>query len=102
VLCSVPDQAAAITEMCRVLRPGGELRLYQHFRSQRSGLARFQQALDVVWPYLGGGCHASRTTDMAIEATGFQVGHKRYLTFRRHIVDVPVSSVVIGVARKPA
>ena len=30
VLCSVPDQASALAELRRVLRPGGELRFYEH------------------------------------------------------------------------
>src|SRR4051794_31672372 len=30
VLCSVPDQGVALSEMFRVLRPGGELRFYEH------------------------------------------------------------------------
>ncbi len=30
VLCSVPDQAEALAELRRVIRPGGELRFYEH------------------------------------------------------------------------
>jgi SAM-dependent methyltransferase len=40
VLCSVPDQAGALAEFRRVLRPGGELRFYEHVRSRRPGFAR--------------------------------------------------------------
>jgi SAM-dependent methyltransferase len=35
VLCSVPDQPHALAEMRRVLRPGGELRFYEHVVPRR-------------------------------------------------------------------
>ncbi|MDQ0866548.1 class I SAM-dependent methyltransferase [Arthrobacter globiformis] len=35
VLCSVADQAAALAEIRRVLRPGGTLAYYEHVRSER-------------------------------------------------------------------
>ena len=65
LLCSVTDPAAALTEFRRVLRPGGELRFYEHVRSRDFLFAGFQQAADLVWPRLMGGCHAQRQTRAA-------------------------------------
>jgi ubiquinone/menaquinone biosynthesis C-methylase UbiE len=75
VLCSVPDQAAALAELHRVLRPGGELRFLEHLCSPSPRKARVQRAFDRsgVWPRIGGGCHSSRDTLGAIEAAGFHV-----------------------------
>jgi SAM-dependent methyltransferase len=60
VLCSVPDQHEALAEFRRVLRPGGELRFYEHVRSQRPGFARWQRWVDLPWSRAMGGCHTNR------------------------------------------
>jgi SAM-dependent methyltransferase len=102
VLCSVRDPAAALEELFRVIRPGGELRFYEHVRSQDQGLARLQRAADVVWPRLAGGCHTSRCTLEAIEATGFAVERCERLTFRPFPLAVLTSPHELGMARRPA
>jgi ubiquinone/menaquinone biosynthesis C-methylase UbiE len=100
VLCSVRDQAAALAELRRVIKTGGQLRFYEHVRSHSRAFARFQQAVDVVWPHLAGGCHASRDTVAAIEAAGFTVERVHEFMFRPAITNAPVAPHVIGVARR--
>lgn len=75
VLCSVADPERALSELRRVLRPGGELRFFEHIRSDRSPKATIQLLLDRsgVWPLLAGGCHCGRETVSAIAAAGFRV-----------------------------
>lgn len=101
VLCSVPDQASALAELRRVIRPGGELRFYEHVVSSRPRLARVQRVLDrTVWPRLGGGCHAARDTLAAIEVAGFAVERCSRFEFRPTLVTRAVAPHVIGVARR--
>jgi ubiquinone/menaquinone biosynthesis C-methylase UbiE len=100
VLCSVADQPAALAELHRVLRPGGELRFYEHVRAENPRFASAQRALDVVWPRLGGGCHASRDTLQAITAAGFAIEHVRRFSFRPCLLGAPTSPHVLGLARR--
>jgi ubiquinone/menaquinone biosynthesis C-methylase UbiE len=81
VLCTVPDQAGALAELRRVLKPDGELRFMEHVRSDRPRKARLQERLDRsgIWPRVGGGCHCARDTVAAIEAAGFAVERVRRL-----------------------
>jgi ubiquinone/menaquinone biosynthesis C-methylase UbiE len=75
VLCTVPDPAAALTELRRALRPGGELRFMEHVRSEQPAQARVQRWADGsgIWPRLAGGCHCARDTLSAIESAGFRI-----------------------------
>jgi SAM-dependent methyltransferase len=100
VLCSVPDQERALAELFRKIRPGGELRFYEHVRARSPLLARLQQLADAtLWPRMLGGCHASRDTGAAIERAGFEVERCKRFTFS----PVPLSPLphILGVARRP-
>jgi ubiquinone/menaquinone biosynthesis C-methylase UbiE len=79
VLCSVPEQRPALAELRRVLRAGGELRVFEHVRSSGAGKARVQDAFDRsrVWPRLAGGCHCARDTLAAMIDAGFRVADVR-------------------------
>ena len=83
VLCTVPDQPAALAELQRVLRPGGELRFLEHVHAERQPLRAVQSFADAstLWPRLAGGCHAARDTLRAIEDAGFTVSDVRQFDF---------------------
>jgi ubiquinone/menaquinone biosynthesis C-methylase UbiE len=68
VLCTAPDPAAVLTEVRRVLRPGGRLLFLEHVRADNPKLARWQDRLHGPWYAFGYGCNCNRPTLSTIEA----------------------------------
>jgi len=73
VLCTVPDPKAALAEAARVLRPGGKLLFVEHVRSEESGLAGWQDRVDMPWRLFADGCHCNRDTAATIEASPLRI-----------------------------
>jgi SAM-dependent methyltransferase len=101
VLCSVPDQAYALAELRRVLRPDGELRFYEHvIPDSQPRRALFQLAdRSGLWPAIGGGCHPARDTAAAIETAGFTIARCERFDFRAGAVEPNVPHI-LGTARR--
>ncbi|MFD9947447.1 class I SAM-dependent methyltransferase [Nonomuraea sp. NPDC059023] len=91
VLCCAPLRAT-LAEVRRVLRPGGELRFYEHVRSARRPLALTETLITPLWSRACGGCHPARDPVAAIRAAGFGIGRLDRFTFSRF-------SHVFGIAR---
>jgi ubiquinone/menaquinone biosynthesis C-methylase UbiE len=101
VLCSVPDQATALAELKRVIRPGGELRFYEHVQADsQPAKALLKFAEKTFWPLVGGGCHPARHTGEAIEAAGFEILQCRRFNFSAG-PPIPKIPHILGSARRP-
>lgn len=72
-LCSIPQAAAALAEMRRVLRPGGRLLFVEHGLAPDAGVRRWQNGLTPAWRRIAGGCHLNRPIRALIEEAGFRI-----------------------------
>jgi ubiquinone/menaquinone biosynthesis C-methylase UbiE len=71
VLCSVPDQAAALAEIARVLKPEGRLLFIEHVRSADRKVARRQDRIRPLYNLVG--CNPNRDTLASIEQSALTV-----------------------------
>ncbi len=96
VLCTVGDQSKTLTEIRRVLSPGGAFRFAEHVRSASRGWGWFQDAAMPLWGVIGAGCHPNRNTVAAMGEAGLVVEDLRTFAFGPY----PVRPHVAGVARR--
>jgi SAM-dependent methyltransferase len=102
VLCSIADPDTVLRQLFSRLRPGGQLRYFEHVAS--GGIrGRLQQFVDATfWPRLLGNCHTHRDTERSIVAAGFEVDGARRERTSPAWVPLPVSEFALGRARRPA
>ena len=100
VLCTVPDQRRALAELRRVIRPGGELRFYEHVVPERQPKRALIQLADRsgLWPKLAAGCHPARDTAAAMSAAGFAIERCERIEFRAAAIE-PKIPYILGSAR---
>ena len=72
-LCSIPDAAAAVREINRVLRPRGSLHFVEHGCSPDQRVLKWQRRLNPVQRRVACGCHLDRDIPSILEAGGLRV-----------------------------
>ncbi len=72
-LCTIPDWHAALEQMWRVLKPGGELLFLEHGESPDERTRKWQHRITPGWKKLAGGCHLNRHIADLIRQGGFQI-----------------------------
>lgn len=100
VLCSVADQTVALTEIRRVLRPGGKLHFYEHVLAGDARLARIQRFVDPIWTRFAGGCRLTRNTLDVIQSTGFIVDECDQFLFQPCLAAKLAAPHILGRAHK--
>jgi ubiquinone/menaquinone biosynthesis C-methylase UbiE len=72
-LCTVNNPDRVLSEVRRVLKPGGQLLLAEHGLAPDPGIRRFQSMVNPVWRRIGGGCNLNRDMEHLLRKARFDV-----------------------------
>lgn len=103
VLCSVRDPMRSLSEIRRVLKPGGRFAFIEHVAADphhRPDRRKWQGRIEPLWKLVAGNCHLTRETQRYIEEAGFDFEWVERASLRKAPPFVRPS--VRGVARKPS
>jgi SAM-dependent methyltransferase len=101
VLCSLENPENVLRQLFSRLRPGGELRYFEHVASEGTR-GRLQTLVDAtIWPRMFGNCHTHRDTERVIANAGFQPRTSRRKWLFPSWVPMPTSELALGSAVRP-
>ena len=98
-LCTIPDVAAALAELYRVVRPGGRFHFLEHGRAPDESVRTWQRRLEPVQKRVAGGCHLTRDAEALVSDAGFEIVEleRRYVKGPK-----PFAFFTLGRAVRPA
>lgn len=81
VFCSVNDPRRGLSEVQRVLKPGGALLMIEHVRAHGAIAATLQDIITPLTRLMAGNCHWNRNTEQMVIEAGFKIEQRRDLTW---------------------
>lgn len=100
-LCTIPDVGRALSELYRVLRPGGQFHFLEHGLSSDPVVANKQHRFNRLQQRIGGGCNLDRPIDRLVVAAGFEISALKKDWLKGPKALKPWNYLYNGVATKP-
>lgn len=72
-LCSIADYPGALAEIRRVLKPNGKIFFCEHGKAPEKAIRWFQNRINPLWGFFGGGCNLNRDIPVIFQDHGFQI-----------------------------
>ena len=74
-LCTIPNLNKSMSEMKRVLKPGGKFIFCEHGIAPDINIIKWQRRINPIWGIFFGGCNINRNIPKIISESGFNISN---------------------------